>query len=478
MMRCPTCGALYSDDAQFCTSDGSPLEAVAFAPSLLLGTVLAERYEILKIARETPQGAVLLGKHIELDRQYVVEVMHTADVDLLERFRRGAVSAARVRHRNVVQVQDFGSTLDGLRYCVTELFQGLSLREMLNAERTLKTDEVVSIVIQLGRALHAVHKAGVVHRDVKPDNVVVGLLEDANVVKLTGFDVAVTDAALQAERITPGITSEAFVVGPRITSEAFVVGTPQYMSPEQFVGEPLDPRSDVYSFGLLVYELVAGRLPFDPESEQSVIDRLTKRPPRLRDVMQTPVPAKLQDALDRALARSPADRYERAIDLATDVVEALKETPGVVASTPRVASASAATQLLHTAASEEVFISYAREDEAFALALARALRDRGVPVWIDKLRILAGVNWDRAIDEALERCARLVVVLSSSAVASEQVQSEWHAALEQAKTVVPVVSERCRIPRQLRLLQHVELTPDDLQSDGALEPLLRAVGCA
>jgi len=255
-----------------------------------LKTLLADRYPVQRELGRGGMAAVFLATDLRHDRPVAVKVLRPelAVGPGAERFLREIHIAAQLHHPHIVPLYDSGS-IDELLYFVMPYVDGESLRERLNRERQLPVDDALAIAVEVCDALVYAHNLGVVHRDLKPQNIL--LSGHALVVD---FGVARAIAALGAESLTP---------------TGLAVGTPGYMSPEQALGdEPVDQRSDIYSLGCVVYEMLVGEPPFTGTSAQAVIARQVIDPiPGIRTVRPT-VPASLEAAVTRALSKVPADR--------------------------------------------------------------------------------------------------------------------------------------------------------------------------
>jgi serine/threonine-protein kinase len=276
----------------------------------LVGTVLAGRYRILQKLGEGAMGAVYLGEHLKIGRHDAIKVLRDAlatDREAIARFTRGARNVAAVQHPNVCTVYDYGDTQDGLPFLAMEFIPGESLKELLDREGRLPLARAVSIAVQVAGALQAAHDAEIVHRDLKPANIMIMPARDSSdAVRVVDFDIA--------KGARDGEESE-------LTRLGFVVGTPEYMSPEQLMGERLDGRSDLYSLALVLFRMLAGTLPFRADSAQELmIQRLTVRPMPLAEALPgATFPAGLEAVLQRALARRPIDRHAGAADFAREL---------------------------------------------------------------------------------------------------------------------------------------------------------------
>ena len=290
-----------------------------------LRQALVGRYDVERELGVGGMGQVLLGRDIALDRPVAIKVIApdlASSPASRQRFLREARTVARLRHPNIVAVYAAGEA-DNLLYFVMEYVEGESLRQMLDREGRTEGRRIVravSLLADLARALDYAHAQGVVHRDVKPENV---LLDAATGrAMLTDFGVARAFAS--------GIDSDG---DSAVTRTGFVVGSPRYMSPEQAVGErELDGRSDIYSLGLVGYEMFAGSAPFTGSSPMAVLTKqLTEAPPPL--AQQRPdLPAEVTATIDRALGKHPSDRWATAEEFARALEGATPPSPIAVAS--------------------------------------------------------------------------------------------------------------------------------------------------
>jgi serine/threonine-protein kinase len=333
---CTVCGAQWPDDTNFCPNDGEGLRPAGTTD--LVGSVIAERYRILRKLGEGGMGTVYLGEHVRMRRLSAIKVLTQQlahNPDAVARFNREAANAARINHPHVCAIYDFGETGDGLIYLAMEYIEGEALSALLRREGRLPPRRAAALVAQAADALQAAHDLGIVHRDLKPDNVMLTRgREGADHVKVVDFGIA---KAMGGED------------DQKVTKTGLVIGTPEYMSPEQLSGDVLDGRSDVYSLALVFYRAITGRLPFEADTAQEIlIKRLTDEPLPLREAApDQSFPPRLQEVLDRALQRMPGDRYPTAAEFSRDVLAAVA---GMRAET--TASTDAATQLVDTGAAE------------------------------------------------------------------------------------------------------------------------------
>ncbi|MDB4880777.1 MAG: hypothetical protein JWL60_2223 [Gemmatimonadetes bacterium] len=313
MLRvCPECRERFDASLERCPADGALLGApsrpsVAIDP--LLGQLLADRYRIQRLLGEGGMGRVYLAEHERMGRRSAVKVMSPSQAstpEAISRFNREAANASRIHQPNVAAIYDFGETPEGILYLAMEYVEGETLTALIGREGALSAARAAELVGQIAEGLHSAHALGIVHRDLKPDNILVTRHHDGREwVKIVDF----------------GIAKQMKQADQTVTSLGVAIGTPEYMSPEQLAGETLDARTDLYSLGLVLFNMLTGQLPHRAmTSKQSLVQRLTAKPLTLAEVAPAaPWSPRLQKALDRALAPEPDDRYSNVGDFARDV---------------------------------------------------------------------------------------------------------------------------------------------------------------
>jgi serine/threonine protein kinase len=313
---CPVCSTEYPANERFCPRDGTALRSQS-GPQDLVGSIIAERYHVIKKLGEGGMGQVYLAEHVKMGRKSAVKVMNpgmVTNIDAISRFNREAANASRINHPNVAGIYDFGETSEGLIYLAMEFVEGQPLTEIIKQHGALPPMRASEIARQVAEGLGVAHDMGIVHRDLKPDNIMVAKgRAGADLVKVVDFGIA--KAAASEEQ--------------KVTKTGMVVGTPEYMSPEQLSGDPLDARSDIYALGLVAFNMFTGKLPFPGETmQESMIMRLTDEPHTLI-AMKPDIawPADLQAVMDKALARSANDRYKTSSEFAHDLVQAIDRMP-------------------------------------------------------------------------------------------------------------------------------------------------------
>ena len=288
----------------------------------LEGEVLDEKYELLRLIGHGGMGAVFEARHLLIGSSSAVKILHAAvarSEKVIRRFRKEARIAGALGHANVVKVTDMGGLDSDRPYIVMEFLEGRSLREHLDAMGPLPISEAIDIVSQLLRGLGAVHGAGVIHRDLKPDNIFL--------VESDGSSQAV------AKILDFGISK---ILGPDIdqatlTRTGAVVGTPYYMSPEQAMGKKeLDHRTDIYSTGAILYQMLAGRRPFLADNYNALIAAILMQAPTPLRSLRQDIPDGLEEIVLKALSRNPEDRFDTALDLLA-ALENLPSEEGITA---------------------------------------------------------------------------------------------------------------------------------------------------
>ena len=321
MKSCPKCGRHYEDTNTLCPADGTVLKRGA-DEDRLIGQVLAGKYRIDEKIDEGGMGCVYRATHVLMEKIVAVKVLHpalAADDKIVARFTREAKAASRISHPHAINVTDFGEDEKGIVYLVMEYLRGRTLKDIVRSEGPMPLARVVEIVRQVSGALEAAHSEGVVHRDLKSDNI---MLEEAagggDWAKVLDFGIAKIQQTAQSVHETD----------PGLTSPNLIIGTPQYMSPEQCSqASNIDTRSDIYSFGVIIYEMLAGHVPFTGDSPTAIMMKHLQEPPPSILEERGDLPASVGRVIARALAKRPEDRYQRAGELYEALNEAAKEEP-------------------------------------------------------------------------------------------------------------------------------------------------------
>jgi serine/threonine protein kinase len=321
MKTCPSCQATYPDDSKICAKDGFVLQS---STELSPGTVLRGKYQIISKIGAGAMGDVYKARNAQSGETWAVKVVSPdlgADAEFLARFRSEAMLMNRLDHPNVVRVHDFGEAEDGSSFMVMDYVEGESLEEILRKQGPLDPARVARIGMQVCGALGAAHELGVIHRDVKPGNILMARAAD-------GSEAAkVLDFGIAKVKETSGLKPAA------MTAVGFVVGTPTYMSPEQVMGlreDKLDGRSDLYSLGIVLYELLTGRTPFVSKNAMALLTaHMQTKPPDPRS-LRADLPARLVEVVLKALEKDPGHRFLNALEMSRTLGEFLKLPAAVV----------------------------------------------------------------------------------------------------------------------------------------------------
>ena len=322
MRTCPRCERSFPDETDFCPRDGTPLPASVTATEAELAAGLARRYRIIRRLGGGGMGTVFLAEQIAVgNRPVALKVLLRKlldDPEFLLRFHNEAASTGRIHHPNVVTIYESGQADDGTPYIAMEYLEGGTLRDELKDRGALSVAETVEIIQQVARGLNAAHKLGTIHRDLKPDNIFLTRGDEGDlVIKIGDFGIA---------KLRESATHT--IIGT-------VLGTPAYMSFEQAAGmrsDELDARSDVYSLGVVVYEMLTGRVPFHSDTPLGYVRKhLTEEPPPFRAVKpDLPALPQLERVVLKALRKDRDQRCASALEFARELAEAAGGTQPTV----------------------------------------------------------------------------------------------------------------------------------------------------
>jgi len=297
---CPHCHLDHDEDIDVCPKTGQKLASI----HKMGGSLLDGKYRVEGVVGSGGMGVVYEGRHKLIDRRVAIKFLAPetcGSSEVRQRFINEARIAAALGHKNIVAVLDMGETSEDVPYIVMEHLEGDSLGELLEREERLSVDRAVDITMQVLDGLHAVHSEGIIHRDLKPENIFLALQSGGEeIVKLLDFGISRLSTAQMDQ------TS-------RLTEAGKVYGTPYYVSPEQAEGRlDVDHRADLYSVGIILYEMTTGRLPFRSTSYATLmVDIITKPPPDPRDHLPE-LPVDLVAVINQALSKSPSMRFESA----------------------------------------------------------------------------------------------------------------------------------------------------------------------
>ncbi|MBN2025550.1 MAG: Stk1 family PASTA domain-containing Ser/Thr kinase [Actinobacteria bacterium] len=287
----------------------------------MLGEVFNQRYRLKEKLGSGGMADVYLADDLLLNREVAVKVLHAqyaSDPAFIQRFRQEAQSAANLNHPNIVNIYDWGNEGD-LYFIVMEYVEGRDLKEILRSEGRLLPERAAEIAAEVCAALQFAHRSNLVHRDIKPHNI---FITNLGQVKVMDF----------------GIAREGS--GGGITQTGMVMGTPQYISPEQAQGLAVDGRSDIYSLGIVLYEMLTGRVPFDDPNPVTITYKQVREDPTPPSVIDPEIPTTLEAIVMKALSKNPANRFQNAQEMKADLLRFLEGMP--VSATPVLPEATLA----------------------------------------------------------------------------------------------------------------------------------------
>ncbi|HYQ43650.1 MAG TPA: serine/threonine-protein kinase [Polyangiaceae bacterium] len=290
---CPACGARYPADFRVCPRDATPLQDAPDDEDPIVGQLLDGSYEVLRVIGEGGMGRVYEARHTRLHtKRFAVKMLHhelARQPEVVMRFQREAEAASVLTHPNVVGVYDVNTSADGRPYIVAELLQGEDLGSYLDRLGRLPTVEAVHIVRQVCHALGAAHAQGIVHRDVKPENV---FLAGPNAtVKVLDFGISKAESS------------------DGLTKTGTVMGTPDYMAPEQARGDRVDARADIYAAGAILYRALTGHKPFEGSDAMAILTAVLTQEPERPSTLNPKIPLSLELVVQQTMAKSPSERF-------------------------------------------------------------------------------------------------------------------------------------------------------------------------
>ena len=278
-----------------------------------LGSVINDRYKIIKLVGTGGMGSVYLAEHEILRKKVALKILHyeqSKRKDTVERFKREAIAASNIGQDNIVDVTDFGYTEEGNAYFVMEYVEGSSLADVMKEQRVLPLEFAVSVASQIAVALYAAHGKGIIHRDLKPENILL-TTKDGNYpfVKIVDFGISkiLQDEVKPEERLRT------------LTKSGAIFGTPEYMSPEQAAGNSVEPASDIYSLGVIMYEMLTGRLPFFDSNYMKILHKHQYEFPELPSNVNPDLPPEMNSVILKCLEKKPFNRYGTMMLLLNDL---------------------------------------------------------------------------------------------------------------------------------------------------------------
>jgi len=277
-----------------------------------IGQTINERYLIVSLIGSGGMGNVYLAEHVLLKKKVAIKILHfelSKNKDTLERFKREAIAASNIGQSNIVDVTDFGYTEQGNAFFVMEYVEGESLADIIKRRAPLPLHHVVAITAQIALALYNAHSKGIVHRDMKPENILITSKDEISpFVKIVDFGIS--------KIIGTGVTARK---ERTLTKAGAIFGTPEYMSPEQAGGQQVDTRTDIYSLGIMMYEMLTGKLPFTDQNYMKVLHKHQYEIPDLPSSKEPSVPSEMDAIVMRCLEKNAANRYQTMLELVGDL---------------------------------------------------------------------------------------------------------------------------------------------------------------
>tara|TARA_R110002096_G_scaffold143328_4_gene299236 strand:+ start:434 stop:1618 length:1185 start_codon:yes stop_codon:yes gene_type:complete len=330
MRICPKCRKQYPVEERFCLTDASVL--VDPADIERIGTTVGN-YHLDQILGRGGMGTVYSGEHVYIGKKVAVKVLHPQFAkyeDAVKRFLREARAASSINHPNIVDVTDFGPMPDGGVYFVMESLTGTSLEDLIDRKGALPLHRAVNVANQMALALAAAHETGIVHRDLKPDNIMLirkpGRRDLVRKVAGDGENTTVVEREVEYDFVKILDFGIAKVVGPEQSAPSktlagAVFGTPEYMSPEAARGSEVDFRADIYSLGVILFDMLCGRPPFEAQAAADVLAmQIRDDPPSPRAIApQYEITEEVEALIFRAMQKNPKDRFQSMDELRDDL---------------------------------------------------------------------------------------------------------------------------------------------------------------
>ncbi len=315
MKSCPACNASYDDNVTFCAKDGTKLlDAGSTNENSRVGMVLDNRYRLIKMLGEGGMGEVYLAEHVYINKKVAIKLLRseiTSSTEAVQRFYQEARSSSAIGHENIIEIEDFGKLDDGTIYLAMEFLAGHPLADLM-LEGPMDLARALDFMIQIAEGLGAAHAMNIVHRDMKPENVfIIRDKHGKEKVKILDFGIA---------KMTSSDGE-----GHGLTKTGTIFGTPHYMSPEQAMGKMLDHRTDIYSVGVIMFELFAGSVPFKAESFMGILTQHITAPPPMPSSLNHNLPPQVEQVILKAMDKDPNKRHQNMGELILDLRRVLAE---------------------------------------------------------------------------------------------------------------------------------------------------------
>jgi serine/threonine protein kinase len=308
MKHCPVCDKSYADEFLICAADGATLSVQRSDIDPYVGKMIGGRFRVVNRLGEGTRGTDYLAEQVTIQRKVVVKILRarrSGDEEFVKRFNSEARLAAGLSHRSIVTILDFGQIDDGALFIALEFVDGTTLRDLIKQKGALDIAKAVRLGIQLAEGLAVAHENGITHRDIKPDTIMV--LGDADALKIMDFGIA---KCLDDDTATLS------------TQMGAVMGTPEYMAPEQVNGSQVSEQTDIYSFGVVLYEMLTGKVPLKAATPgATLVKQISEIPSPIRQVRKD-VPESVEQAVMRCLEKLPENRPKTMTEVAAELTKA------------------------------------------------------------------------------------------------------------------------------------------------------------
>jgi hypothetical protein len=327
--ECPSCGRCFDSTVEFCEIDKRRL-----AITLPVEKVIEQKYSLEKLLGKGGMGAVYIAKDLHLGRGVAVKILRAnmfGDQEAVKRFEREAKASAKVTHPNIISIYDYGKLASEGAYLVMELVEGSTLKSKINQQNPMPAIVVADLFDQILDGVKVAHKAGIIHRDLKPDNILITEVSGRMSAKILDFGLA-------------KIKSINKLDGNSLTAPGTVMGTFGYMPPEQFSGETIDERADIFALGVILIELLTGNKPFVGKTAYEIMGAMLKNQYHLPSSNKKEI-QDLDEKIQKCIAKTPKDRFSSIDEMQKEIIPAISKCPNIVSSSMYISASEAETKI-------------------------------------------------------------------------------------------------------------------------------------